>query len=212
MRFLPLAGVLLVFAIAFCWRAWLQHRRHGHSGIVLFRSASLGQQVRDAMLVVLFLLLLGQAAATVAWPDQIQVASGLTAGAGTTLMLGGIALLVVAQLDLGASWRIGVDEGAKPGLVTGGLYRWTRNPIYLALLVVFTGYALLLPRPLSLFLLGAAFIGILRQVRAEERYLAEKYGEEFRDYARRVPRFAPGGEMLLGVVIVAIIALGWYYG
>ena len=42
---------------------------------------------------------------------------------GSVLVLGATALMLVAQLDLGASWRVGIDEGARPGLVTGGLYR-----------------------------------------------------------------------------------------
>jgi protein-S-isoprenylcysteine O-methyltransferase Ste14 len=49
MRFLPLAGVLALFAVAFCWRPWLQFRRHGNWGIVLFRGGW-HQRLRDGPL------------------------------------------------------------------------------------------------------------------------------------------------------------------
>jgi len=189
-RFVPLAGVLLVAAIACCWRPWLQLRRHGTWGIILFRSASRGQLLRDALMVVLFVLLLGQAALVAVSSEE--VAPSLMQVAGAIVMLGGIALLVAAQLDLGASWRIGIDEGAKPGLVTGGLYRFCRNPIFLALMIIVAGYALLLPTRLSLVLLAATIIGVSQQARAEEAYLLDTYGESYREYARRVGRFLPG--------------------
>lgn len=111
---------------------------------------------------------------------------------GALLLFGGIALLIAAQLDLGASWRIGIEEGASPGLVTGGLYRFCRNPIFLALIVIVAGYALLLPTRLSLILLVGAYIGVRQQASAEEAYLMRTYGDSYRAYARRVGRFLPG--------------------
>ena len=66
-RFLPLFGVAVFMGIVFVWRPWLQRRRHGTSGIVLFRSRD--QLPRDVMAVVLFALLLGQAVVA-AWSPQ----------------------------------------------------------------------------------------------------------------------------------------------
>ncbi|MBI4636567.1 MAG: isoprenylcysteine carboxylmethyltransferase family protein [Candidatus Rokubacteria bacterium] len=105
-------------------------------------------------------------------------------------------LLVKAQFDLGASWRIGIEEGASPGLVTSGLYRFCRNPIFLAIVVTLTGYTLLVLTRLSVILLLGAFIGIRQQVLAEERYLLRTYGDAYRRYARHVGRFLPGVGML----------------
>lgn len=115
---------------------------------------------------------------------------------GAVLLFGGIVLLVIAQLDLGASWRIGIEEGASPGLVTSGLYRFCRNPIFLAIVVTLTGYTLLVLTRLSVILLLGAFIGIRQQVLAEEPYLLRTYGDAYRQYARHVGRFLPGVGML----------------
>ena len=183
-RFLPLTGVLLLFAVAGGWRPWLQRRRYGTSGIVLFRSNTPGQNLRDGMLVVFFLLLAGQAVVAAGSPQRLVLlggadpsAGGLRQFVGAGLMLAGIALVAAAQLHLGASWRIGIEDAARPGLVTGGLYRFCRNPIFLALLVVIAGYTLMLPTVLSLVLLAGAYLGIRLQIAAEERYLERAYGE-----------------------------------
>jgi protein-S-isoprenylcysteine O-methyltransferase Ste14 len=198
-RFLPLIGLFLVFAIAGCWRPWLQRRRYGTSGIALFKSKTPGQNLRDAMLVVLAVPLAGQAVVAAGSPERLSLlgaadrsAGGLWQFAGAGLMFAGIALLAAAQLDLGASWRIGIDDGAKPGLVTGGLFRFCRNPIFLALLVIITGYTLMIPSVLSLALLVGAYIGIRLQIAAEESYLQRAYGDSFREYAHKVGRLLPG--------------------
>ena len=111
---------------------------------------------------------------------------------GALLLFGGVVLLVWSQLDLGRSWRMGIDEATKPGLVTGGLYRFTRNPIYSAIFAALAGYAALLPTRLSLVLLLGAVIGFRQQVMLEEAYLLRTYGEAYRAYAREVGRFVPG--------------------
>ncbi len=177
----------------------MQFRRYGISGVLLFRSGRPGQTLRDGLLVALFVLLLGQAILAAGWPQTLAplhegdaAATTLRRVVGAVLLFGGIALLVMAQLHLGASWRIGIEEGAAPGLVTSGLYRLTRNPIYLALLIVVAGYALLLPTTLSLVLLLGTWVGVRRQVAVEEAYLLRTYGAAYRSYAGSVGRFLPG--------------------
>jgi len=148
---------------------------------------------------VLLLFLVGQAVTAAAWPKSLarldstyHPAAAIWQATGTVLLFGGIALLVIAQLNLGASWRIGIEEGSSPGLVTSGFYRVCRNPIFFAILIMLTGYTVLLPTRLSLALLVGAFIGIRQQVLTEEAYLHRTYGDDYRAYARRVGRFVPG--------------------
>jgi protein-S-isoprenylcysteine O-methyltransferase Ste14 len=201
MRFLPLAAILAFIAIAFGWRAWLQSRRYGTSGILLFRSTRRGQMVRDSLTLVWFAVLIGQAAAAM-WPEWLArrallaspagPAADILGAIGVVLLVAGLVLMVTAQLELGASWRIGIDSAARPGLVTSGIYRYSRNPIFLAFLVILVGYALLIPTALSLALLIGTYVGVRGQIAAEEAYLEHAYGEAYRDYAGRVGRFVPG--------------------
>lgn len=199
MRWVPLGGVLATLAIAFVWRPWLQRHRYGTHGILLFRSREPAQHARDAFVVALFALLLAQAIIGALAPESLSLAQAdrrahatVRVGLGALLMITGIVLLVAAQLQLGASWRIGIDVAAKPGLVTSGLYAFSRNPIFLALLVIVAGYMLLIPTLLSAALLAGSYIGTRLQIGAEEAYLARSYGDQYRAYARRVGRLVPG--------------------
>ena len=196
---LPLIAVLAFYGLGFGWRTWVQLRRYGSSGIVLFRSGRPGQHLREALFVVLAVALLAEAALAAVAPRRLPglvplapATAAVLRATGTVMVLGATALMLAAQLDLGASWRVGIDEGARPGLVTGGLYRYSRNPIYVAMLAALLGFALLLPSWISLGLLIGAGLGIRRHVRDEEAYLARAYGEEYRRYAARVGRFVPG--------------------
>lgn len=195
-RWLPLLFVVLFIGIGFGWRAWLQRRRFGHSGILMFRSGRWDQHLREAALLGLGAVLAVQAvAAALALPLGPRLpllGGGLAFALGCLLAFGGIALMVRAQLDMGASWRVGVDHAARPGLITGGLYRYSRNPIYLALFIALAGFALLLPTWVSLLALVATLIGVSRQVREEEAYLRRTYGAEYERYAEQVGRFLPG--------------------
>lgn len=186
----PLAGIVLFLGVGGGWRSWLQARRYGSSGFFLFRSGRTSQHVRDALGVGVAVALLGQAlvAALAPYPSQSTEERVI----GMTLLFGGVVFLVVSQLNLGASWRIGIEEGATPGLVTTGIYEFCRNPIFLAMLITVAGYSVLIPTPLSLALLVGAFIGTRRQIVAEEAYLIRTYGDAYRAYARRVGRFLPG--------------------
>jgi len=148
---------------------------------------------------VLAVCLVGQAIAAAGWPASIspigvlsQPEARIWQVTGAVVLFGGLVLLIIAQLHLGASWRIGIEEGTSPGLVTSGLYRFCRNPIFLAILITLTGYTVLLPTRLSLALLLESFIGIRQQILTEEAYLLRTYGDGYRKYARRIGRFLPG--------------------
>jgi len=75
-------------------------------------------------------------------------------------------------------------------LVVSGFYRITRNPMYLGMLLILTGIALLLGSPLNVLLL-AAFIAYITafQIKPEERRLDTLFGEEYAAYKNRVRRW-----------------------
>ena len=75
-------------------------------------------------------------------------------------------------------------------LVTAGIYRHTRNPMYLALLLLLLAWAAWLAAPWAL--LGpAVFVAWMTrfQIRPEERALGERFGADYLDYCRRAPRW-----------------------
>jgi protein-S-isoprenylcysteine O-methyltransferase Ste14 len=202
-RFLPLAGIVSLLVIGGVIRPLVQMRLHGTSGIFLFRGGA-AQTVRDVLFVLLFAAFIAHGISgprSPAWTGLLVTRdSGVYQALqviGAVLIIGGIVLSATAQLNLGASWRIGIDEGSAPGIVTGGLYRFSRHPIFLGFLVVFTGYAAMQPTPLSVGLLLGAYVGLRVQASAEESYMLRTYGDAYRHYASRVGRFLPGIGRLL---------------
>ena len=112
---------------------------------------------------------------------------------GIVVAIVGIFATVYAQLDMGDSWRIGVDPGETTTLVRTGVFGWVRNPIFTAMITFGFGIALVTPNLVALagFLLLVATIEL--QVRiVEEPYLLAVHGDDYRDYLTNVGRFMPG--------------------
>ena len=107
------------------------------------------------------------------------------------LALSAIGLLwtFVAQLQMKDSWRIGIEPTSKTPLITGGLYRYSRNPIYLGLIGAFLGFFLLAPNALSLCFLAIMYSSIALKVRFEEEFLRQTHGTQFLQYASQVRRW-----------------------
>jgi protein-S-isoprenylcysteine O-methyltransferase Ste14 len=104
---------------------------------------------------------------------------------------GGVAVFL-AQLGMGASWRIGVSEDQDTALVTTGWFAIVRNPIYTAMIVGWTGFALIVPTWLGIAAVFVIAAGLELQVRAvEEPYLVRTHGAAYRAYTARVGRFVP---------------------
>lgn len=77
-----------------------------------------------------------------------------------------------------------------PEIVVSGLYRYTRNPMYLGMLVFCLGFAIILSEPWVLILTPVCgWLIYLLAIRAEEIYLEDKFGESYRAYKATVRRW-----------------------
>jgi protein-S-isoprenylcysteine O-methyltransferase Ste14 len=103
--------------------------------------------------------------------------------------LAGLLLLFWSLASFGRSFRVGIDDETPDQLVTGGVFAWSRNPMYVAFWVILLGQFLVFPNWLLLVYLAAATWLFHRQVRREEAYLAQRYGAEYADYCGRVRRY-----------------------
>ena len=120
----------------------------------------------------------------------VFVPRGLSRVLGWPLIVGGP---VVGSLGLREMKR--ADTNVDPrepttAIVTGGPYRFTRNPLYLSMTLIYAGITAL-ANALPAALLLPVVLHIMRRgvIEREERYLARKFGDEYLDYKARVRRW-----------------------
>lgn len=110
---------------------------------------------------------------------------------GSLIVIIGLSLCRLAQVTIGKSWRVGIDENAKPGLVTKGIYSLIRNPTYSGLYLLCAGVFIILPSVLVSYWILVFVIMMEFQVRCEEEYLESQYGSEFQEYKTKTKRYIP---------------------
>ncbi|MCH9730218.1 MAG: isoprenylcysteine carboxylmethyltransferase family protein [Actinomycetia bacterium] len=189
--------LLAVFAVlGFGWRSWVQRRRTGSTGFrgISGRPGSV-EWIAGAGFVVAF--------AIVALAPVLQLFGGVAPlGAlqaawiqilGVFLAGVGIAGTLYSQLDMGDSWRIGVDHTETTTLIHSGAFAVVRNPIFTAMVVFAFGIMLVTPNLFALIGFALVITTIELQVRTvEEPYLKATHGDAYRDYLATVGRFIPG--------------------
>ena len=195
---MPVVALALfaVFSVlGFGWRSWLQYSRTGSTG---FRGVSGPPGSTEWFAGVGFIV----AMAAAFFAPVLQIAGVVAplgflhapwiALTGIVLAVAGIAATVYAQVDMGDSWRIGVDPAETTTLVRHGVFGLVRNPIFTAMFVFGLGIALVTPNIVAIVGFALLILTIEAQVRAvEEPYLSAKHGETYRDYTASVGRFVP---------------------
>jgi protein-S-isoprenylcysteine O-methyltransferase Ste14 len=110
---------------------------------------------------------------------------GIAAGSGW--------LIEAAVRTLGKQWALPARlvEGHK--LITVGPYAYVRNPIYTGMLGMLIATGLAMEHWVALIVALVIFVvGMVIRVRSEEKLLRTAFGEEFEEYAKRVPAVLPG--------------------
>ena len=196
---MPVVALVLfaVFAaLGFGWRSWEQRRRTGSTG---FRGISGRPGSIEWLAGVGFIVSMAAAvfAPILQWVGVVTPLPALHLAwvqiAGIVLATMGIAATVYAQLDMGDSWRIGVDRSETTTLVRSGVFGWVRNPIFAAMLVFGLGIALVTPNVVAIVGFVLLVVTIELQVRVvEEPYLLTTHGDAYRGYLAGVGRFVPG--------------------
>lgn len=127
----------------------------------------------------------------VQWPAMVFAVPGHRALAVATMAAG----LAVALAGVVAFRRAGtsvdpMNVRKAATLVTAGIYRVTRNPMYLGFLLVLLGVALWWAHAVAALAVPLFVLYMNRfQIEPEERWLRERYGVDFEDYCKRVRRW-----------------------
>jgi protein-S-isoprenylcysteine O-methyltransferase Ste14 len=119
-------------------------------------------------------------------PTHLHMVVGLA----IALASGLIALAALASLVAARTTLNPLKPGNASRLVTGGVFRISRNPLYLSLLLLLVAYAVRLAAP-ALWLGPIVFVAYVTrfQIHPEERALKEKFGEAYQRYRMRTRRW-----------------------
>jgi protein-S-isoprenylcysteine O-methyltransferase Ste14 len=112
------------------------------------------------------------------------------AGVGLVLFALGLAFAIWARVSLGRNWGTPMTQKDEPELVSSGAYRLVRHPIYSGILVAGLGTALALSW-LWLTAVGLAAVYFLYSATVEERYLTERFPEDYPAYRRSTKMLVP---------------------
>lgn len=173
----------------------LYRRRFGGSPLVLYKRGLRSPHIRITRAIAAASLIWAASLIAYATSATLRAHAALAPLitppmiAGWTLATLGLVLMIAAQLDMGASFRVGQDEQERTALVTTGLHARSRHPIYVGSFTCLLGLSLWTPGPLTLA--ACAAIGALMHALtiAEERHLASVHGQAWLDYTARTRRY-----------------------
>lgn len=113
--------------------------------------------------------------------------------AGTAAFAGALVLLWRSHADIGLNWSATLQIRSEHCLVTHGIYRDIRHPMYAAHLLWAVAQGLLLENWLAGWIFLVVFIPLyLLRVPQEEQMMLDQFGQEYRDYMARTGRLIPG--------------------
>ena len=192
--FLPIY-FLLFLGFAFLWRSWKTYRQTGVNPYRLMSNPG-AEEVTSryfrllpflSLSVLVVYLLPGSYYGYLA--PFYWLHSEVLQALGIAVMSAALVIILVAQNQMGQSWRIGVDYDHRTEFVQHGLFRYSRNPIFAGIMLSVIGYFLILPNAITLLIVMLDLALIQVQIRLEEQHLATEHGEVYQRYCARVRRW-----------------------
>jgi protein-S-isoprenylcysteine O-methyltransferase Ste14 len=108
---------------------------------------------------------------------------------GWCLLTASIFWVVIAQFQMGISWRVGIDAETRTALIVHGLFQFSRNPIFLGMMIQLVGLFLAQPDAITFAILLTGYVLISIQIRGEEQHLMDMHGMKYREYCAKVRRW-----------------------
>jgi protein-S-isoprenylcysteine O-methyltransferase Ste14 len=120
-------------------------------------------------------------------PDILRIALG------TIAMVASLGIFYRSHRDLGRNWSASLELREGHVLVTNGIYRSIRHPMYTSIFLLAIGQALLLANWIAGPALLVTFtLMFLSRLHSEERMMLDKFGAQYEEYRRRSKRLIPG--------------------
>jgi protein-S-isoprenylcysteine O-methyltransferase Ste14 len=169
----------------------MHERRKGGDTMPETQSKYGGARVRFPPSLV-FLGLIGAGVAVQRWlrPTAISLAFWPRVICGSAVALAGLLLIGAARVWFARTGQSPVPWKPSPELIVQGIYRKTRNPVYVGMTLFQLGLGAALDNPwISAFALIGLIVVHVIAIRPEERYLAQKFGESYLRYQKSVHRY-----------------------
>jgi len=192
--FLPIFFIIY-FGVVFILKSVIVAKQTGKNPFVLPKDESAFGLIGTYMkltFAVLFVYVLIYAFCTT-WYNYFLPISQLDSQTikyiGLALLLFSFVWIVIAQINMKNSWRIGIDAETKTELITNGLFSISRNPVFFGMILSLFGLFLITPNALTILILVLGFVLIQIQIRLEEEFLTKDLGQEYLAYKQKVRRF-----------------------
>jgi protein-S-isoprenylcysteine O-methyltransferase Ste14 len=183
------------YATAFFWRSWQTWRMTGINPYRLNAGDSLHRQLGVfyrviTISIVITVLIYSFFPNIYSYLTPIQwIQSESLTHAGIAILLFSLVWVLAAQAYMGQSWRIGIDTENETTLVTHGIFKISRNPIFLGMRLNLLGFFLILPNAVTLLLWILGDVIIQLQVLIEEAFLQQQLGQSYAVYCQQVRRW-----------------------
>jgi protein-S-isoprenylcysteine O-methyltransferase Ste14 len=191
--YLPIYLLLYLF-IAFVLPSYRTFKRTGINPVTFGRSGNAHDYIGFVMKLLvglLFIAVLLFSLSEKAYPYLVPISYlqiDALRYAGLIIIHISLLWICIAQLQMGNSWRIGIDEENKTGLVTKGVFSVSRNPIFLGMIISVAGVFLIIPNALTFFLMLTTYFIIQIQIRLEEDFLTKEHGSKYQEYKHKTKR------------------------
>src|SRR5688500_7463220 len=168
---------------------------HGHRSRIVKVATSYKTPLETGLLVLawvgFFVPLIWVASPALSFAEYALGTGPLVVG--VMCLVIGLWLFYRSHADLGTNWSITLEVREQHRLITQGVYRRIRHPMYLALALYSIGQALVIPNWVAgpANLVAFAILFTLR-VHAEEQMMSDTFGHEYAAYAARTKRLVPG--------------------
>ena len=187
--------LLAFFLIVFVWRSYLVWKRTGINPYAVGKEDNAINFIESIYSLTLALLVtvtiffsffptLYQYAVPIFWLEYSYVKL-----AGLFLLIASLIWIAIAQMQMGESWRIGIDEKNATTLVEKGLFLVSRNPVFLGMRLALLGFFLVIPNSATLLIAFVNDILMQVQVRLEEVHLYQTHGDMYKRYCQRIRRW-----------------------
>jgi len=179
--------VMVVFYAAYFTKALLQ-KKQGVNTMILGKGDKPVRQIRieRSLQITTFMIPIVELASI--WWDVMAMPS-VVKWIGIAISAIGVACFIAGMTTMRDSWRAGIPEQKETKLVTRGIYRISRNPAFLGFDLIYLGILIAYPNAWHAAIVALAFYLFHQQIKSEEMFLEEAFGQEYLDYKKSVRRY-----------------------